>query len=53
MTIKDGFKLGLGFLLAQLLVGGIVLALSFGTLATIGAFVKEKAISAVLESGSK
>jgi Na+-translocating ferredoxin:NAD+ oxidoreductase RnfE subunit len=53
MTVKDGFKLGIGIALSQLLLGAIVLVLSFGALATVGVYAKQKAVQMLLEQGDK
>lgn len=50
--IKDGFKLGIGFLLAQLVLGVIVFALSLSGLYLIGSSVKDKAVSVLLNTPS-
>lgn len=48
MTIKDGFKFGVGLILAQLVLGIVALALTIPTLYLIGTTVKEKATSYML-----
>jgi hypothetical protein len=48
MTIKDGFKLGLGFIFAQIVVSAVVVALSLPVLYVIGATVKDKVTSTIL-----
>lgn len=52
MTIKDGFKLGLGIFLAQVVVGLFITALTLPILYFIGSTVKDAGTAALL-SGAK
>lgn len=50
MTIKDGFKFGIGLILAQLVLGILTLTLSLTVLYLIGSNVKAKAAEVLLNS---
>ncbi len=48
MTVKDGFKLGIGIFLAQLFLGIVALAISLPVLYVVGSTVKDKATGYLL-----
>jgi hypothetical protein len=53
MTIKDGFKFGIGLILAQFLLAVLTLALALPTLYLIGSTVKEKVVSSLLSTATE
>jgi hypothetical protein len=53
MTIKDGFRFGLGLILAQILLGIAVVSLSIPTLYLVGEAVKTKVTETMLGGSSK
>jgi hypothetical protein len=53
MTIKDGFKFGVGLILAQLLLAILTLALALPTLYLIGSTVKQKVVESLLNTATE
>lgn len=50
MTVRDGFKLGVGLILAQFVAGVLVFALSIPVLYFVGSSLKDKAVQALLST---